>query len=388
MQDTPRSNRFHISFFGRTNSGKSTLLNNLAGQEVSIVSEVEGTTTDPVYKAMELLPIGPVVLIDTAGFCDKTELGGKRLEKTLEVIKKTDLAIVVIPSYIDEFSEEEKYISLLKENKVKTVCVYNLFDKTEKVLPFELPTLSIDASDVLKMPEFKKFLIENADTDFENPSLTGHLVKAGDTVILVAPQDIQAPKGRLILPQVQTIRDLLDNNCKVILIKPDDLKDTLDNLKTPPDLVIVDSQIFKAVNEILPKEISLTSFSVIMSRNKGDIDSFLEGAKVLSTLKVGDRVLIMESCTHHSLPDDIAREKLPKLLEKFIGGKLLIDYFSGQGFPKNIQDYKLILHCGGCMINRKNMLSKISEAEHYKVPITNFGIAIAYMNKIIDRIVL
>ena len=387
MQDTPRANRLHISFFGRTNSGKSTLINQLAGQEVSIVSDVAGTTTDPVYKAMELLPIGPVVLIDTAGFCDDSALGEQRLEKTCEVVRKTDLAVLVVSSEREEFGEEQRYLNLLREHKVKTVCVVNRFGKGEEfALPFELPTLSIDASDPAEMGKFKKFLIQHAGCDFEMLSLTGHLVKPGDLVILVAPQDVQAPKGRLILPQVQTIRDLLDNDCRTVVLKPADLKPMLELLKEPPALVITDSQVFKAVDEMLPKEIPLTSFSVLLSENKGNIESFMEGAKAISSLRPGDRVLIMESCTHHALPDDIAREKLPRMLEKYVGGKLQIELFSGQGFPHDMEGYKLIFHCGGCMVNRKNMLSKISEAEQYGVPMTNFGVAIAYMNGILERI--
>lgn len=387
MQDTPRANRLHIAFFGRTNSGKSTLLNNLAGQEISIVSDVAGTTTDPVYKAMELLPIGPVVLVDTAGFCDDSVLGKQRLEKTLEVVRKTDLAVLVVSSEQKEFEEERRYLDLLQEHKVKTVCVVNRFGEGEKFAePFELPTLFIDASDPAEMGKFKKFLIQHADCDFEIPSLTGHLVKPGDLVILVAPQDIQAPKGRLILPQVQTIRDLLDNDCRTVVLKPADLPPMLHLLKEPPALVITDSQVFKEVDGMLPKEIPLTSFSVILSENKGNIESFVEGAKAISSLKPGDRVLIMESCTHHALPDDIAREKLPRMLQKYVGGELQIELFSGQGFPHDMEGYKLILHCGGCMINRKNMLSKISEAEQFGVPMTNFGIAIAYMNGMLNRI--
>ncbi len=387
MQDTPRANRLHISFFGRTNSGKSTLLNNLAGQEISIVSDVAGTTTDPVYKAMELLPIGPVVLVDTAGFCDDSVLGKQRLEKTLEVVRKTDLAVLVVSSEQKEFEEERRYLDLLREHKVKTVCVVNRFGTEEETaLPFEVPTLSIDASNPAEMGAFKKFLIQHADCDFEIPSLTGHLVKPGDLVILVAPQDIQAPKGRLILPQVQTIRDLLDNDCRTVVLKPADLPPMLQLLKEPPALVITDSQVFKEVDGMLPKEIPLTSFSVLLSENKGNIQSFVEGAKTISSLKPGDRVLIMESCTHHALLDDIAREKLPRLLQKYVGGKLEIELFSGQGFPHNMEGYKLILHCGGCMVNRKNMLSKISEAEQFGVPMTNFGIAIAYMNGMLNRI--
>ncbi|HIS75805.1 MAG TPA: [FeFe] hydrogenase H-cluster maturation GTPase HydF [Candidatus Merdivicinus excrementipullorum] len=387
MLETPRANRLHIAFFGRTNSGKSTLLNRLAGQEISVVSEVSGTTTDPVYKSMELLPIGPVVLIDTAGLDDTTALGSLRTEKTREVMRKTDLAVLVVSSRAGDFSEEAEYLRLLEENKVKTVCVVNRIDGEDAPeLPFSLPTLSLDARDAGQMGAFKKFLIQNAGTDFEIPFMTAHLVKEGGLVMLVMPQDIQAPKGRLILPQVQMTRELLDRRCRVISVVPDGIAPMLAALKDAPDLVITDSQVFKQVNELIPKEIPLTSFSVLLSENKGDIETFLEGAKAIRSLNPGDKVLIMEACTHHALEGDIARQKLPKLLEKFVGGPVDFQVFSGPGFPENIRDYKLILHCGGCMINRKNMLSKLSEAQQYGVPVTNFGIAIAYMNGMMDRI--
>ena len=387
MLDTPRANRLHIAFFGRTNSGKSTLLNQLAGQQISVVSEVSGTTTDPVYKSMELLPIGPVVLIDTAGLDDSSQLGGLRTEKTLEVMRKTDLAVLVVSSGTEDFSREEEYLRLLKENSVRTVCVVNRFDGGEASLPpFDIPCLALDARDPAEMGAFKKFLIQNAGTDFEVPPVTAHLVEEGALVMLVMPQDIQAPKGRLILPQVQMTRELLDRRCRVISVVPDGIAPMLEALNRLPDLVITDSQVFKQVNERIPKEVPLTSFSVLMSEMKGDIQSFLDGAKALRSLRPGDRVLIMEACTHHALEGDIARQKLPKLLEKFLGGPVEFTVFSGPGFPENIRDYKLILHCGGCMINRKNMLSKLSEAQQYGVPVTNFGIAIAYMNGMMDRI--
>ena len=387
MLDTPRANRLHIAFFGRTNSGKSTLLNQLAGQQISVVSEVSGTTTDPVYKSMELLPIGPVVLIDTAGLDDSSQLGGLRTEKTLEVMRKTDLAVLVVSSGTEDFSREEEYLRLLKENSVRTVCVVNRFDGGEASLPpFDIPCLALDARDPAEMGAFKKFLIQNAGTDFEVPPVTAHLVEEGALVMLVMPQDIQAPKGRLILPQVQMTRELLDRRCRVISVVPDGIAPMLEALNRLPDLVITDSQVFKLVNERIPKEVPLTSFSVLMSEMKGDIQSFLDGAKALRSLRPGDRVLIMEACTHHALEGDIARQKLPKLLEKFLGGPVEFTVFSGPGFPETIRDYKLILHCGGCMINRKNMLSKLSEAQQYGVPVTNFGIAIAYMNGMMDRI--
>ena len=387
MEETPRSNRLHVAFFGRTNSGKSTLLNTLAGQAASIVSPVSGTTTDPVYRPMELLPIGPVVLIDTAGLDDRSDLGGLRTAKTREVARKTDLAVLVVSSRTADFSEEERYLALLKENRVKTVCVVNRMDGgPAPELPFGLPTLALDARNPGDMADLKKLLIDNADTDFEIPSLTGHLVSRGDLVMLVMPQDIQAPKGRLILPQVQVTRDLLDRGCRVLSVLPDGIRPMLDALKVLPDLVITDSQVFPLVNGILPKEVRLTSFSVLLSENKGDIRSFLEGARAIDRLVPGDRVLIMESCTHHPLAGDIARQKLPAWLEKHVGGALRTEVFSGPGVPADIREYRLILHCGGCMLNRKNLLSKISEAQKYGVPMTNFGIAIAHINGMLDRI--
>ena len=387
MLETPRANRLHIAFFGRTNSGKSTLLNQLAGQEISVVSAVSGTTTDPVYKSMELLPIGPVVLIDTAGLDDSSELGGLRTQKTREVMRKTDLAVLVVAAHETDFEEERRYLAMLEAEKVRTVCVLNRFDGEEApALPFSIPTIALDARRPEEMGRFKKFLIENAGRDFEIPFLSAHLVEERGLVMLVMPQDIQAPKGRLILPQVQMTRELLDRHCRVISVTPDGVQPMLAVLRELPQLVIVDSQIFREVNEMLPPEIPLTSFSILMSENKGDIATFLEGAKAIRTLRPGDKVLIMEACTHHALDGDIARQKLPKLLEKFVGGPVAFDVFSGPGFPENIREYKLILHCGGCMINRKNMLSRLSEAQQYGVPVTNFGVAIAYMNGMMDRI--
>ena len=387
MLETPRANRLHIAFFGRTNSGKSTLLNQLAGQEISVVSAVSGTTTDPVYKSMELLPIGPVVLIDTAGLDDSSELGGLRTQKTREVMRKTDLAVLVVAAHETDFEEERRYLAMLEAEKVRAVCVLNRFDGEEApALPFSIPTIALDARRPEEMGRFKKFLIENAGRDFEIPFLSAHLVEERGLVMLVMPQDIQAPKGRLILPQVQMTRELLDRHCRVISVTPDGVLPMLAVLRELPQLVIVDSQIFREVNEMLPPEIPLTSFSILMSENKGDIATFLEGAKAIRTLRPGDKVLIMEACTHHALDGDIARQKLPKLLEKFVGGPVAFDVFSGPGFPENIREYKLILHCGGCMINRKNMLSRLSEAQQYGVPVTNFGVAIAYMNGMMDRI--
>ncbi len=389
---TPRGNRLHIGFFGRTNSGKSTLINMLAGQDISIVSEQSGTTTDPVYKSMELLPLGPVLLVDTAGLDDDSPLGAQRIKKTMEEIGKMDVAILVISSRQNDLELEQGYLQLFGEKNTPVVAVLNKFESghnrlEKQISALNIPWIKLNGADQSQASLLKKLIIQHADFNFEDPSLTGGLVKKGDLVVLVMPQDIQAPKGRLILPQVQVIRDLLDQGCRVISVKTDDLPDILKDLRCAPDLVITDSQVFAKVNEMLPKEIPLTSFSVLFSKNKGDVSAFIEGAKAIDQLHPGDKVLIMESCTHHALEGDIARQKLPAMLEKYVGGAVGFDVFSGPGFPENILDYKLVLQCGGCMINRKNMLTKLSDAQRYGVPITNFGIAIAFMNHMLERIV-
>lgn len=392
LQETPNANRMHIAFFGKTNSGKSTLINTLTGQEISLVSPVSGTTTDPVRKAMELLPIGPVVLIDTAGLDDRSELGELRMQKTLDLIGKTDLAILVVASNDStDLTPERELIKRFKQLKTPVVVFLNQFSGDNcaeaEVAKLELPCFKASAQNHSDMSGFKQFIIEHADFDFEASSICGDLVKAGDVVILVMPQDIQAPKGRLILPQVQVTRDLLDLKCRVVSVVTNDLPAALDMLKQPPDLVITDSQVFGKVNQMLPPEVRLTSFSILMAKYKGDIHAMVDGARAIKSLRSGDKVLIMEACTHHALKGDIAREKLPALLQKYTGGGLIIDVFSGTGFPKNMEDYKLIVHCGGCMLNRKGMLSKTVMAQAQDVPITNFGTAIAFMNGILERVV-
>ncbi|MGI5896117.1 MAG: [FeFe] hydrogenase H-cluster maturation GTPase HydF [Oscillospiraceae bacterium] len=390
LNETPTANRLHIAFFGRTNSGKSTLINTLTGQNISLVSPISGTTTDPVSKAMELLPIGPVVLIDTAGLDDTSELGPMRIQKSMEVIGKTDLAVLVIPSTQKELALEQKLIVRFRETKTPVIAVCNLINNEPPQWQPEvlgIPFLTLDARQSDQIAALKGLIIEHADFDFESPSLCGDLVKAGDTVVLVMPQDIQAPKGRLILPQVQVTRDLLDLKCRVVSVLTNDLAPMLKLLTTPPALVITDSQVFSIVNKVVPPEIPLTSFSILMAKFKGDIHEMVRGARAIASLHSGDKVLIMEACTHHALKGDIAREKLPSWLNNYAGGGLQIDAFSGTGFPENIGDYKLVIHCGGCMLNRKGMLTKIGMAERAGVPMTNFGTAIAFMNGILDRVV-
>ncbi len=391
LNETPNANRMQIAFFGRTNSGKSTLINTLTGQQISLVSPVSGTTTDPVRKAMELLPIGPVTLTDTAGLDDTSELGPQRIQKTVELIGKTDLAVLVISSLQTDLLLEQEYLKKFKEAKTPVIAVFNLFEGKEPQSGFpeslDIPFLIVDCRNNAEMSKVKTMIIEHANYDFENQSICGDLVKAGDLVILVMPQDIQAPKGRLILPQVQVTRDLLDLKCRVVSVVTNDLEPMLNLLKNPPDLVITDSQVFGIVNKVLPPEIRLTSFSILMAKYKGDINEMVQGARAIAALKPTDRVLIMEACTHHALKGDIAREKLPALLRKRVGEGLTVDVFSGTGFPKNIKNYKLVIHCGGCMLNRKGMLTKTAMAVQAGVPITNFGTAIAYLNGILERVV-
>ncbi len=391
LNETPNANRMQIAFFGKTNSGKSTLINTLTGQQISLVSPVSGTTTDPVRKAMELLPIGPVTLTDTAGLNDASELGPKRIQKTQELIGKTDLAVLVISSFDCDLTLEREYLEQFKKAKTPVIAIFNRFDGKpvqEKLAEsLGVPFLMLDCRKSEEMSKVKTMIVEHADYDFESPSICGDLVQAGDVVILVMPQDIQAPKGRLILPQVQVTRDLLDLKCRVISVITNDLEPTLKLLKNPPDLVITDSQVFGIVNKVLPQDIKLTSFSILMAKYKGDIHEMVRGARAIGSLKPGNRVLIMESCTHHALKGDIAREKLPALLRKRIGEGLTVDIFSGTGFPQNIENYQLIIHCGGCMLNRKGMLTKIAMAEQSGIPITNFGTALAYLNGILERVV-
>ena len=379
-----KSNRLHIGVFGKTNVGKSSLINKITGQEVSVVSDVAGTTTDVVEKSMELLPVGPVTFLDTAGLDDKTELGEKRIEKTLKVLNRTDIAIIVCkPDGIDSY--EKNLIEKLDELKIPHLIVINDFEYNEKQTAEQSDIYTSVECDEQLIFKFKKALIKLLPEDFVNtPKIAGDLVEPKSTVVLVIPIDKEAPKGRIILPQVQTLRDLLDNNCLTYVVKESELKEALDNLKTPPSLVVTDSQAFKQVSEIVPENIPLTSFSILFARLKGDLDEFVKGAKAIENLKDHDLVLILESCTHHAIEDDIGRVKIPNLLRKRTGKNLVIHNYAGHDFP-DIKDYKLIIHCGACMTNRREVLSRILLADKAGVPITNYGVTISYCLGILPR---
>lgn len=392
--ETLKSQRLHIGVFGKTNVGKSSLLNKITNQEVSIVSDIAGTTTDVVEKSMELLPIGSVRFLDTAGIDDKTLLSAQRLEKTMKVINRTDVAVIVCDyNGIDNF--EKELIKKLEELKIPFLILVNKSDvkqiSTEKldelytITPHVLVTSALTDSEIVF--KFKAEIVKLLPEDFVNsPKIAGDLVKPNSTVILVIPIDKEAPKGRIILPQVQTIRDMLDSGCLSYVVKETELKQALDNLKTPPALVITDSQAFKQVSEIVPESIKLTSFSILFARLKGDINAFVKGASAIDKLQDGDKVLILESCTHHAIEDDIGRVKIPNLLKKKTGKKLVIDNYSGHDSP-NIDGYKLIIHCGACMTNRREVLSRILIANEKHVPITNYGIAISHCLGILPRAV-
>lgn len=390
MYNTPKSNRLHISIFGKRNAGKSSLINALTNQSLSVVSEIPGTTTDPVSKSMELLPLGPIVLIDTAGLDDSGLLGELRIEKTLKVIEKTDLGVLVFDACSNDLKNELTWYADLEKKKIPTIGVINKIDLCNdncKLIKsnFNIPFVEISAKEKINISGLKKLLIDNAPIDFEMPTILGDIVNPKDKVVLVAPQDIQAPKGRLILPQVQIIRDILDNDALALTVKDTELLDILDSLKDEPSLIITDSQMFRKVNELIPEHLKLTSFSILMARYKGDLDLFIKGAKVINSLKPNDKILIAESCTHHALKGDIAREKLPLLLEKKVGGKLNIVNITGVDFPDNLSEYKLIIHCGACMFTRRQLLSRLEHVKEQNIPIANFGVALAELNGILDR---
>lgn len=393
FNQTPQANRLHIAFFGRTNSGKSSLINALTGQEVALVSDMRGTTTDPVFKAMEIQPLGACVFIDTAGFGDTTALGALRAEKTRSVLDRADIAVMVFAENGD-FSEEKQWIDAIRGRNLPLLAVVNKSDALPEHAAlaarirreFSLEPVVASAARKTGMQEIREALTRLIPEDFEVKSICGHLVKEGDTVLLVMPQDIQAPKGRLILPQVQTIRDLLDNKCLVLCATTGKLGQALGALRQPPALMVTDSQVFAEVYPQKPPQTRLTSFSVLFSRYKGDVDAFAEGAAAIDRLQETDRVLIAEACTHKPLDGDIARVKLPRLLRQKAGGGLAVDVVSGADFPKDLSPYALVIHCGSCMFNRKYLLSRLARAREAGVPMTNYGMAIAKLTGILEKI--
>lgn len=392
LNETPSANRLHIGVFGRTNSGKSSFINAFTGQEVSIVADVAGTTTDPVYKPMEINPLGPCVIIDTAGFDDTTELGERRMEKTRLAAEKTELGIILFAG--EEMEEELHWYRFLKERNVPVLLVVNKADILENpgalVERIEKETgqkpLLLSAQTKEGMGQVKEALARLLPENYGNRLITGELVEDGDVVLLVMPQDIQAPKGRLILPQVQTLRELLDKKCLVMSVTTDKLTAALAALKEPPKLIITDSQVFSYVYEHKPKESMLTSFSVLFAAYKGDLPYYIEGARQLDALTEQSRVLIAECCTHAPLAEDIGRVKIPRMLKKRVGENLTIDVVSGTDFPQDLSSYDLIIQCGACMFNRKYVMSRIDRAKHQEIPMTNYGVTIAHITGILEQV--
>ncbi|MCL0100802.1 [FeFe] hydrogenase H-cluster maturation GTPase HydF [Peptococcaceae bacterium] len=400
METTPRGNRLHIAIFGKRNAGKSSLINALTNQDIALVSDVAGTTTDPVYKSMEILPVGPVVIIDTAGIDDVGELGELRVKKSLEVLKKSDMVLLVID--IQEFIKtqsisefEEEILKKCKQMKLPVIAVFNKTDLLKTELSeseveeygkrLGVPAVAVSALLKKGIDDLKMSIIRNTPSFWYDQTIIGDLIAPGDVVILVVPIDLAAPKGRLILPQVQVIRDILDHDAVAITVKERELKRAIEMLNSKPKMVVTDSQAFLKADADTPPDVLLTSFSILFARYKGDLDTMVEGARALDRLKPGDKVLMAEACTHHRVEDDIGTVKIPRWIRQHVGGQIEFDWVSGTKFPDDLGKYKLIVHCGACMINRREMLSRIMQARAAGVPIVNYGVAIAHLHGMLHR---
>ena len=391
IQSTPRASRLHIGIFGKRNAGKSSLINALTGQEISLVSDVAGTTTDPVYKSFELQGIGPVVFIDTAGLDDVGDLGRMRVEKTRQAVEKTDLALVVLTGLP---KEELPWLEALREKKVPILVVLNKCDalpdpdglRDALAQELSLPVLAVSAQSGENIPQLRQEIARQVPDSFWDLTITGDLAQPGDLVLLVMPQDLQAPKGRLILPQVQTIRELLDKKCSVMSCTTDRLEATLQVLAHPPKLIITDSQAFPEVWKQKPEESLLTSFSILFAGYKGDIQAFLAGANAIQALTESSKVLIAEACAHAPAEEDIGRVKIPNLLRKKVGQGLSFDFVRGSDFPQDLSPYALVIHCGACMFNRRHVLNRIAQAQSQGVPMCNYGVVLAALTGILDKV--
>ena len=384
LNETPLANRIHIGIFGKRNAGKSSIINAMTGQNLAIVSDVAGTTTDPVLKAMELLPLGPVVMIDTPGLDDVGELGLMRVQKAYQILNKTDIALIVVDGTVGITAEDEKIIERIRSKQIPYLIVKNKMDLCERAEEEE-NTIFVSAATGKNIYELKELIGKLAPKEEESRKIVSDILQTNDFVVLVVPIDSAAPKGRLILPQQQTIRDVLEAGAAAIVTRDNELTEILQNLGKKPRLVITDSQVFRTVSGIVPDDVELTSFSILMARYKGDLEINVKGARALEHLKDGDKVLISEGCTHHRQCEDIGTVKLPRWIQEYTGKKLEFQFTSGTEFPVNLSEYALIVHCGGCTLNEREMKYRLKCAEDQNIPMTNYGICIAYLNGILER---
>lgn len=384
LNDTPSGERIHIGFFGRRNAGKSSLVNAVTGQETAVVSDVKGTTTDPVYKAMELLPLGPVEIIDTPGYDDEGELGELRVKRTRRILAKTDIAVLVTDISRGMGECEEELVRLFRERDIPYITAFNKCDG-DSPAPEGERIIGVSAKENRNIYRLKEMIAAAAEKSGSQRRIIGDLIGQGDIVVLVTPIDEAAPKGRMILPQVQTLRDILDSSGIAVFTKETELEKTLESLDSPPKMVVTDSQAFAMVSEIVPESVPLTSFSILMARYKGFLETAVKGAAAIRSLKEGDRIIISEGCTHHRQCGDIGSVKLPRLLKKYTGKDFDIQLTSGRDFPEELSGVNLVIHCGGCMLSEKEMLYRRRTAEAQNVPFTNYGIALALFNGILRR---
>lgn len=385
LNETPKGERLHIAFFGKRNAGKSSLINAFTGQELSIVSDTKGTTTDPVLKAMELLPLGPVMIIDTPGIDDEGELGSLRVQKAMQVIRKTDVMVIVTDCTLPLDETEQQLISLAVAQKIPYVIAYNKSDLPHPISMEQEAAVFTSSVSGEGIDALKQQIISVASPKNEERHIVADLLSPGDFVVLVVPLDKAAPKGRLILPQQQTIRDILEAGASAIVCRDSELDATLHKLGTAPRMVITDSQVFHKVDSVVPQDVPLTSFSILMARYKGDLSKVVEGVSALSALKDGDPILIAEGCTHHRQCEDIGTVKIPRLIRKTLGIEPDFHFASGSDFPEDLTNYRLVIHCGGCTLNEREMRSRLRTCAENGVPVTNYGILLAHLNSILER---